>query len=95
MIETQENDKKTSFWTWSRPVDPKFGPPFFFFKNLASSVTRDHGQLSACTIWDKTNDPILRKLSDGWTDGKTDGRERFHKVTVQIGSSVQYKKNYL
>ena len=36
-----------------------------FFKNLASSVTRHHGQLS-CTISKKNNnkDPILRKLSD-------------------------------
>ena len=35
---------------------------FFFFKNLA--VTRYHGQLSSCKISEKTNDPILRKLSD-------------------------------
>ena len=41
---------------------------FFFFKNLPSPVTRYHGQLSPCTISEKTNDPILRKLSDGWTD---------------------------
>ena len=34
---------------------------FFFFKNLASSVTRY---------------PILRKLSDGQTDGQTDRRTR-------------------
>ena len=38
---------------------------FFFFKNLASSVTRYHGKLSSCTITEKNNDPILRKLSDG------------------------------
>ena len=38
---------------------------FFFFKNLTSSVTRYNGQLSSCTISEKTNDPILRKLSDG------------------------------
>ena len=36
------------------------------------SVTRYHGQLSSCTISEKTNDPILRKLSDGRTDGQTD-----------------------
>ena len=45
----------------------------FFFKNLAPSVTRCHVQLSSCTISGKTNDPILRKLSDGRTDGRTDG----------------------
>ena len=49
--------------------------PVFFFKNLASSVTRYHGQLSPCTISEK-NDPILRKLSDGWTDGQTDKPSR-------------------
>ena len=50
----------------------------FFLKNLASSVTRYHGQLSSCTISEKTNDPTFRKLSDGWTDEwmdrRTDGR---------------------
>ena len=44
----------------------------FFFQNAGSSVTRYHGQLSSCTISEKTNDPILRKLSDGRTDGQTD-----------------------
>ena len=47
----------------------------FFFKNLAPSVTRNRGQLSSCTISEKTNDPILRKLSDGRKDRRTDGRE--------------------
>ena len=48
---------------------------FFFFKNLAWSVTRYHGQLSSCTISEETNDPILRKLvMDGWTDGGTHGQ---------------------
>ena len=41
---------------------------FFFLKNLAQSVTRYHVQLSSCTISEKTNDPILRKVSDGQTD---------------------------
>ena len=39
----------------------------FFFKNLALSATIYHGQLS-CRISEKTNDPILRKFSDGRTD---------------------------
>ena len=67
--------KKDGFWLlW-----PKFGSPiffFFFFKNLASSVTRYHGQLSSCTISEKTNGPILRKLSDG----RKDGRGWFHRA---------------
>ena len=41
----------------------------FFLKNLASSVTRYNGQLSSCTISEKTNDSTLR------TDGGTDERE--------------------
>ena len=41
---------------------------FFFFKNLNSSVTRYHGQLLSTYY----NDPILRKVSDGRTDGQTD-----------------------
>ena len=52
-----------------------FGPYWaarLFFKNLASPVTRCHGQLSSCTISKKSNDPIFRKLSDGGTDGQTD-----------------------
>ena len=44
---------------------------FVFFKNLALSVTRYHGQLSSCTISDKTNDPILRELSERRTDRGT------------------------
>ena len=51
---------------------PKFGAHFFSLKNLACSVTRYHGQLSSCAISEKTNDPILRKLSDGQTDGLRD-----------------------
>ena len=79
IIQTQENGGKRHF-------EPDLGPLglvkfalqiffFFFFGDLASSVTRYHGQLSSCTISEKTNDPILRKLSDGRTDGQTDGRE--------------------
>ena len=33
----------------------------------AVNITRYHGQLSSCTISEKTNDPILRKFSDGRT----------------------------
>ena len=47
----------------------------FFSKYLASSVTRYHGQLSSCTISETTNDTILRKLSEGRTNGRTEKRE--------------------
>ena len=45
---------------------------FFFFKNLASSVTRYYGELWPCRISEKTNDPILRQLSDRQTDQPID-----------------------
>ena len=71
MIHTQENGEK-----------PHFGPDFcpsnsgrqncFPQKNLASSVTRFHGQPLLYTISEKINDPILRKLSDGRIEGRTD-----------------------
>ena len=56
----------------------------FFFKNLASSVTRYHGQLSSCTISEKTNDPILRKLSDGRTDGQTDESDLIGRCPTNV-----------
>ena len=56
---------------------------FFFFKNLASSVTRYHGQLSSCTISEKTNDPILRKRTDRWT-------RIISQDAVRLTSNVQY-----
>ena len=61
MIQTQENGKKSHF-------GPNLGHQIFFFKNLALSVTRYYGQLSSCKISEKTNDPIMRKFSDGRTD---------------------------
>ena len=71
MIQTQENDKKSHFEPDLRPFGTNSGCKFFF-KNLASSVTRYHG-LSSCIIPEKkTNHPILSKLSEGWADGQTD-----------------------
>ena len=73
----------TNFFSWILPLlhvknsrktnEPnlsKYNLSLFCKKNLASSVTRYHGQLSSCTIPEKTNDPILRKFSDR--------RERFY-----------------
>ena len=66
------------------PHSPQIRAANFFFKNLASLVTRYHGQLSSCTISDKTNDPILRKLSDGWTDGQTDESDFIGRCPTNI-----------
>ena len=56
---------------------------FFFYKNLNPSVTRYHGQLSSCTISEKTNNPILRKLSDGQTDEWVDGQVGWRRTDEQ------------
>ena len=58
MIQTQENGEKPYFGPNLKPLDPNLGRQNFFFKNLASSVTRYHGQLSSRTISEKTNGPI-------------------------------------
>ena len=44
----------------------------FFFRSLPLSVTRYHGQLSLCTISEKTNDPNL--VMDRWTGRLTGGQ---------------------
>ena len=45
----------------------------FYFENLALSVTRYYGQLSSCTISEKTKNLILTNfLTDGCTDGRMD-----------------------
>ena len=74
--QTRGNGKKPSFRPDFGPFGPNVGGQFFFFffKNLASIVTRYHGRLSSCTISEKTNDLILRRLSNGRTDGRTDRR---------------------
>ena len=77
MNKTRGNGKRASFGSYFGPFGPNldchFFFFFFFFKNLSWSVTRYHGQQS-CTISEKTNDPILRKLGDGQTDGGTEGQ---------------------
>ena len=72
MNQTSENGKKHSFRFDFGPFGPNSGCQISFFKNVASSVTRYHDQLSLCIILEKTNHPILRKLSDGRTDGWMD-----------------------
>ena len=61
MNQTLENGKKASFGPDFDRFVPNSGRQFLFL--------RYHGQLSSYTISEITNDPILRKLSDGRTDG--------------------------
>ena len=72
----------------------------FFKKNMASSVTRFHGQLSSCTISGKTYDPILRNFSNAWADKRMDRQtdQKTVRLTriiawdaVQLTSSIQKK----
>ena len=88
MIQTQENGEKPHFGPDLSPLSPNschLPPPPQ--KNMASSVTRYHDQLSACKI---STDPFSRKLSDGQMDRQTD---RWTRVilwdAVRLTSSVQ------
>ena len=51
------------------PFSPFFGQKYFFKKYLALSCTT-HGLLKSCWVSEKTNKPILRKLSDGRMEGQ-------------------------
>ena len=79
MNQTWENSKKNLVLGLILAYLAKIWATNFFFsqKNLAPSVPRYYGQLSSCTISEKTDNPILRKLSDGGTNGPTDGRSDF------------------
>ena len=72
-----ENGEKTHFGTNLGALGPNSGRQFLFSRIwLRQSLDiRYHVQLSSCTISGKTNDQILRKSSDGWTDGLTDRRK--------------------
>ena len=71
MNQTWENGKKPCLRPDFSPFCPNSGHQFFFSK-IWLSVTRYHGQLSSYTISEKNNDPVMRKLSDRWTDGQTE-----------------------
>ena len=47
---------------------------FFFFLNLAAFFIRCNCQLSSCMISGRTNNPILKKLTDGQIDEQTDNQ---------------------
>ena len=70
-------------------VGPEIG---VFFKNLASSATRYHGQLSSCTISAKTNDPVLRKLIEGRTHRRT---RVISSDAVRLTSNVQHRDDLI
>ena len=95
MIQTQEIGKKKLILGMMQAPLVQIWAAKFFFKTLVSSVNRYHGQLSSCTIPEKTNDPILRKLSDGKTDGRRDRQKRvISQGTFQLTLSVQQVQRY-
>ena len=92
--QTQENGKKPHFGPDLGPLIPTLACQFPF-TDLSLSVNKYHGQLSSCSISEKTNDPILRKRSDGRMDVETD-REKEERdfighcpTSVRLTSSVQ------
>ena len=62
-------------------------------QNLAPSVARCHGQLSSCTISEKTNDSIFTKLIDGWTDEQTNGQTDKSDFIGRGPTNVERPKN--
>ena len=52
----------------------------FFF--IASSVARYYGQLSSCAISEKTNDPILKKLSGNERTDLVANRQMDRRIRV-------------
>ena len=83
----QKTQFRDRFW----PIWPKFGPPTFFKNILPSLVTRYYGQLSSCTISEKNDNSIQRKLSDGQTDRPPDRRVRVISYdAVRLTSSVKF-----
>ena len=92
--------KKPSFGPDFGPFGPNLSRRIFFFKNLAPPVTWYHGRLSSCTIPEKTDDLILRKLTDGRTDGRTDRQtdrrsdrqEWFHRTLSDLHRASKNKE---
>ena len=93
MNQAWRNCKKFSFWCDFGTFRPNSGCHFFL--NLAFSVTRYHGQLSSCIITEKTNDAILRKLSDGRTDWQTDGQTGESDFIGRCPTNVERQKKII
>ena len=85
MIQTKENGKNLHFGPDLGRLGPsssrQFSPP----QNLTLSVYRYHGQLSSCTISEKTNDPVFKNLvTDEWTDRQTDESDFLIKLISNL-----------
>ena len=75
MIQTQQNGETPHFGPDLDPLDLNFSRQFLFSRiwlcpSLDIMVSYPYVKHKK-----KTNDPILRRFSDGRTDGQTNGRE--------------------
>ena len=81
-MSTRENGEKhilgLIYATWAQILAT------IFFFNLDLPVTRYYGQLPFRTISEKTNDPILRKFSDGRTDKRMDAIDFIGRCPTNI-----------
>ena len=72
MIQTQENDEKPHFGPDLDSMDTNSVCKFFFLDQSLDIMVNYH----RIQYHKKINDPILRKLSEGRTDRRTDKRTR-------------------
>ena len=72
MTQFSSKSQKPHFGVILDPFCPKKGLRDFFFKNRAPSVFIIYGPLTSCKKSEKSNKPILRKLTNERTNGRTD-----------------------
>ena len=56
----------------------------FFPKYLALSHITRYGPLTPCQVSEKTNEPILIKLTDRRKDGRKDGQTLFYRTLLTV-----------
>ena len=89
MIQIQGNNKKLHVGSNLGTLDPDLGRQCPF-RNLALSVNKYYGTLSSCIISEKTNNPILRKFSDGRSCIQRDGQR--DKSDIRGRRSIHVKR---
>ena len=72
--------QNTLFWAWFRMVEPKFGLQNFCFKNLVSSVTGYHSQLSS----------MIHSWEILVTDGQTDNSDFIRACSNNVERPINF-----
>ena len=68
----------------------------FFPKNPALSHITTYVPLTPCYVSEKTDEPILRKLTDRRKDGRTGGRTFYRTLPAEAGGPINsFKKTFL